>query len=79
LKSRISITAEFILRHESSSKTCLKGSTFPSPALNIRLWTCWGVAPNPTYFFALMQKSMQKKSRLHLIIDPIAACSLKDK
>ena len=39
----------------------------------------WGVAPNPTYFFALMQKSMQKKSRLHLIIDPIAACSLKDK
>jgi len=39
----------------------------------------WGVAPNPTYFFALMQKSMQKRSRLHLIIDPIAACSLKDK
>jgi hypothetical protein len=39
----------------------------------------WGFAPNPTYFFALMQKSMQKRSRLHLIIDPIAACSLKDK
>jgi len=32
LKSRIFITAEFILRHESSSETCLKGSTFPSPA-----------------------------------------------
>jgi hypothetical protein len=29
LKSRIFITAEFILRHESSSETCLKGSTFP--------------------------------------------------
>jgi hypothetical protein len=28
LKSRIFITAEFILRHESSSETCLKGSTF---------------------------------------------------
>jgi len=41
--------------------------------------TLWGVAPNPTYFFALMQKSMQKKSRLHLLIDPTAACSLKDK
>jgi hypothetical protein len=39
----------------------------------------WGVAPNPTYFFVLMQKSMQKRSRLHLLIDPIAACSLKDK
>jgi len=26
----------------------------------------WGFAPNPTYFFALMQKSMQKKSRLRL-------------
>ena len=39
----------------------------------------WGFAPNPTCFFALMQKSMQKKSRLHLLIDPIAACSLKDK
>jgi hypothetical protein len=39
----------------------------------------WGVAPNPTCFFALMQKSMQKKSRLHLLIDPTAACSLKDK
>jgi hypothetical protein len=39
----------------------------------------WGVAPHPTYFFALMQKSMQKKSRLHLLIDPTAACSLKDK
>jgi len=39
----------------------------------------WGVAPNPTYFFALMQKSMQKRSRLHLLIDPTAACSLKDK
>ena len=39
----------------------------------------WGFAPNPTYFFALMQKSMQKRSRLHLLIDPIAACSLKDK
>jgi hypothetical protein len=38
-----------------------------------------GVAPNPTHFFALMQKSMQKKSRLHLLIDPTAACSLKDK
>ena len=35
----------------------------------------WGFAPNPTYFFALMQK----RSRLHLLIDPIAACSLKDK
>ena len=35
----------------------------------------WGVAPNPTYFFALMQK----RSRLHLLIDPTAACSLKDK
>jgi hypothetical protein len=31
LKSRIFITAEFILRHESPSETCLKGSTFPSP------------------------------------------------
>jgi hypothetical protein len=30
LKSRIFITAEFILRHESPSETCLKGSTFPS-------------------------------------------------
>jgi len=39
----------------------------------------WGFAPNPTYFFALMQKSMQKRSRLHLLIDPTAACSLKDK
>ncbi|OPZ15353.1 MAG: hypothetical protein BWZ06_00294 [Bacteroidetes bacterium ADurb.BinA261] len=39
----------------------------------------WGFAPNPTYFFVLMQKSMQKRSRLHLLIDPIAACSLKDK
>ncbi len=39
----------------------------------------WGVAPNPTCFFALMQKSMQKRSRLHLLIDPTAACSLKDK
>jgi hypothetical protein len=28
LKSRIFITAEFILRHEPSSETCLKGSTF---------------------------------------------------
>jgi len=28
LKSRISITAEFILRHESSPETCLEGSTF---------------------------------------------------
>jgi hypothetical protein len=28
LKSRIFITAEFILRHESSSETCLKGSTY---------------------------------------------------
>jgi len=28
LKSRIFITAEFILRHESSSETCLKGRTF---------------------------------------------------
>jgi hypothetical protein len=28
LKSRIFITAEFILRHESSPETCLKGSTF---------------------------------------------------
>jgi hypothetical protein len=28
LKSRIFITAEFILRHESPSETCLKGSTF---------------------------------------------------
>jgi len=28
LKSRIFITAEFILRHESSSKTCLEGRTF---------------------------------------------------
>jgi len=35
----------------------------------------WGFAPNPTYFFVLMQK----RSRLHLLIDPIAACSLKDK
>jgi hypothetical protein len=58
LKSRIFITAEFILRHESLSETCLEGSTFPSPALNIRLWTCWGVAPNPTFFFALMLKIM---------------------
>ena len=24
----------------------------------------WGFAPNPTYFFVLTQKSMQKKSRL---------------
>jgi hypothetical protein len=24
----------------------------------------WGVAPNPTFFFALMPKRMQKKSRL---------------
>jgi len=24
----------------------------------------WGFAPNPTYFFVLIQKSMQKKSRL---------------
>jgi hypothetical protein len=38
-----------------------------------------GRCPKPTYFFALMQKSMQKKSRLHLLIDPTAACSLKDK
>jgi hypothetical protein len=30
LKSRIFITEEFILRHESPSETCLKGSTFPS-------------------------------------------------
>lgn len=30
LKSRIFITAEFILRHESVSETCLKGSTFPN-------------------------------------------------
>jgi len=28
LKSRIFITAAFSLRHESSSETCLKGSTF---------------------------------------------------
>ncbi len=28
LKSRIFITAEFILRHESSPETCLEGSTF---------------------------------------------------
>ena len=28
LKSRIFITAEFILRHESSSATCLEGRTF---------------------------------------------------
>jgi len=28
LKSRIFITAEFILRYESSSETCLKGRTF---------------------------------------------------
>jgi len=28
LKSRIFITAEFILRHESSPETCLKGRTF---------------------------------------------------
>ncbi|MFZ6038896.1 MAG: hypothetical protein ACOYU1_11800 [Bacteroidota bacterium] len=28
LKSRIFITAEFSLRHESSSETCLKGRTF---------------------------------------------------
>jgi hypothetical protein len=28
LKSRIFITAEFILRYEASSETCLKGSTF---------------------------------------------------
>jgi hypothetical protein len=28
LKSRILITAEFSLRHESSSENCLKGSTF---------------------------------------------------
>jgi hypothetical protein len=28
LKSRIFITAEFILRGESSSETCLKGRTF---------------------------------------------------
>ena len=39
----------------------------------------WGVAPNPTFFFALMPKRMQKRSRLHLLIDPTAACSLKDK
>jgi hypothetical protein len=50
-----------------------------SAGVDIHLWTCWGVAPNPTYFFALMQKSMQKRSRLHLLIDPTAACSLKDK
>jgi hypothetical protein len=24
----------------------------------------WGVAPNPTFFFALMPKRMQKRSRL---------------
>jgi hypothetical protein len=30
LKSRIFITAEFILRHESPSETCLEGRTFPS-------------------------------------------------
>jgi len=42
LKSRIFITAEFILRHESSSsETCLKGSTFPPTVLNICLWICW--------------------------------------
>jgi hypothetical protein len=28
LKSQIFITAEFILRHESPSETCLKGNTF---------------------------------------------------
>jgi hypothetical protein len=28
LKSQIFITAEFILRYESSSETCLKGRTF---------------------------------------------------
>jgi hypothetical protein len=39
----------------------------------------WGFAPNPTYFFASRQKSMQKRSRLHLLIDPTAACSLKDR
>jgi hypothetical protein len=50
-------------------------------SLNRKIMHCalsidsWGVAPNPTFFFALMQK----KSRLHLLIDPIAACSLKDK
>jgi|GEM_PF-6942115 hypothetical protein len=35
---------------------------------------CWGFAPNPTFFFALMQK----RSRLHLLIDPTAACSPDD-
>jgi hypothetical protein len=37
LKSRIFITAEFILRYESSSETCLKGSTFPSP---VQIFIC---------------------------------------
>jgi hypothetical protein len=28
----------------------------------------WGVAPNPSYFFVLIQKSNQKKSRLQIIL-----------
>jgi hypothetical protein len=37
----------------------------------------WGVAPYPTYFFALMQKSKQKKSRLRLPRTKNYACRRK--
>jgi hypothetical protein len=37
LKSRIFITVEFILRHESLSETCLEGSIFPSP---VQIFIC---------------------------------------
>ena len=44
----------------------------------ISLACSWGFAPNPTYFFALMQKSKQKKSRLRpLSLEKLVVCRLK--
>jgi len=54
-------------------KIILRGSSFFAQLIGI-IDSC-GFAPNPTFFFALMQK----RSRLYLLINPIAACSLKDK
>jgi hypothetical protein len=37
----------------------------------------WGLAPDPTDFFALMQKSQQKRSRLRLLRTKNYACRRK--
>gem|GEM_PF-832795 len=86
----ICATAVLLFATKAQRREVLRLSEFISKSINHQInqlyivhyplsIDSWGVAPNPTCFFALMQKSMQKRSRLHLLIDPITACSLKDK